>query len=142
MFKLFKAIGRYFRALMYTLVGDLSKWSEGVESNASYIKAEYDDIKDEQVKTIRETTDAVASLMELKAQKEARLEQLTEEIESLRRQLDDAVKPILRCHRRRRRQGRIARLRCHVRAHLASRSRRTCAMLFSPMYQSSGWTSR
>ena len=85
MFKLFGAIGRLFRAMIYTLVGDISKWSEVWETNPGYVEAEYDDIIKDQKRSINTTTDAVAGLMEITRGKEARLEQLTGQIEGLRR---------------------------------------------------------
>jgi len=83
--KIFSAFGRLIRAMIYTLLGDVSKWSEVWESSSSYIHAEYDDIKKEQIGSIESTTDAVSGLMELTAQKEARLEKLSKDIESYSR---------------------------------------------------------
>lgn len=85
MFKLFGAIGKFFRAMLYTLAGDVSKWSEVWETSPGYVEAEYQDIIKEQKQSIGTTTDAVAGLMEITKGKELRLEQLTEQIEGLKR---------------------------------------------------------
>ena len=85
MFKLFKAIGRFFRAFLYSCAGDFSKWSENMETNTGYVTAEYEDIQSDQVRSIKDTTDAVAGLMDIVGQKEHRLKTLTQQIEDLRK---------------------------------------------------------
>jgi chromosome segregation ATPase len=83
MFKLFGAIGRFFRAILYSCAGDFSKWTEKYETNTGYVTAEYEDITNDQKRSINDTTDAVAGLMEIVGQKEHRLQILTQQIEDL-----------------------------------------------------------
>lgn len=90
MFKVFGAVGRLFRAMLYTLAGDVSKWSEVWETSTGYIHAEYDDIESQQSRDIDETTNAVAALNTLILEKEARAEELSREMEELRRKLEGA----------------------------------------------------
>ena len=85
MFKLFKAFGRFCRAILYSCAGDFSKWSEKFETNTGYVTAEYEDIQDDQVRSIKDTTDAVAGLMEIVGQKEHRLKTLTQQIGDLQK---------------------------------------------------------
>lgn len=80
MFKVFGAIGRLFRAILYTFAGDVSKWSEVWETSAGYIHAEYDDIEAEQKTDINQLTDAVAGLLDITRQKEERLTSLGNQI--------------------------------------------------------------
>lgn len=90
MFKLFGAIGRFFRAMLYTFAGDISKWSEVWESSTGYIHAEYDDIEKEQKTDINELTDAVAGLMDIVSQKEHTLENLSAKIEDKKKKMAGA----------------------------------------------------
>lgn len=90
MFKLFGAIGRFFRAMLYTFAGDISKWSEVWESSTGYIHAEYDDIEKEQKTDINELTDAVAGLMDIVSQKEHTLENLSEKIADKKKKMTGA----------------------------------------------------
>jgi chromosome segregation ATPase len=69
----------------YTLMGDMSKWSEKYETSTGYVTAEYEDIVSDQRRSINDTTDAVAGLMEIVGQKEQRLEVLTKKSEDLKK---------------------------------------------------------
>lgn len=90
MFKLFGAIGKFFRAILYTLAGDLSKWTEVWESSTGYIHAEYDDIEKESKKDIKEYEEAIAGIMDLQQTKENKYENLESEIEDLESKLAGA----------------------------------------------------
>jgi DNA repair exonuclease SbcCD ATPase subunit len=85
MFKLFGAIGKMFRAMLYTLAGDVSKWSEVWETNPGYVRAEYEEIVKDHMKSINETTDAVAGIMEINTQKQHNLETINKQCEDLKR---------------------------------------------------------
>jgi chromosome segregation ATPase len=91
MFKLLGAIGRFFRAILYTFAGDVSKWSEVWETSPSYIHAEYDDIEKGQKRSIGDTTDAVAQLLEVVSRKESTLERLTAEATELKQKQKGAL---------------------------------------------------
>ena len=91
MFKLFGSIGRFFRAILYTLAGDVSKWSEVWEKSTGYIHSEYDDIEKEQKSSINDLTEAVAGLLDLKKEKENQLESYTNKIEDKERKQAGAI---------------------------------------------------
>lgn len=90
MFKLLGAIGRFFRAMFYTLAGDVSKWSTVWESSTGYINSEYDSMEKEQQTDIEELTEAVAALMDIVRQKETRFEDLNLRIEDKKRKMAGA----------------------------------------------------
>lgn len=77
MFKVFGAIGRFFRAILYSFAGDVSKWSELWESKTGYIQAEYEDIEKGVIKDANDTADAYAEYKVVIDEKEDRLKKLT-----------------------------------------------------------------
>lgn len=90
MFKVFGAIGRFFRAVLYTFAGNVSYWSQIWESNASFIDAEYDDFEKEGKQNINQLTNAVAEILGLVKEKEDRQDIVTDKIADLKEKLTGA----------------------------------------------------
>lgn len=78
---MFRAIGRFLRAMMYTFVGDINKWSEVWESKPAFIQAEYDNIIRDHKSSISEVENALAGIMALAFEKEERAKKLAADID-------------------------------------------------------------
>lgn len=82
------SILRFFRAVGYTLIGNVSYWSANWESSPAFINAEYDDIEAKSSKDVDQTIEAVSQLQTIVLEKEDRLGTLSKEVADLRRKLD------------------------------------------------------
>jgi chromosome segregation ATPase len=80
---MFKAIGRYFRALGYLLTGRISKATEALNSNPAVISANYDRIIEEKRKRLNQYKDAVSAMIAQEESKKEKLRSITEEITKL-----------------------------------------------------------
>jgi chromosome segregation ATPase len=80
---MFRAIGRYFRALGYLVTGNIDKARESVSRNPAVVRATYAEIVREKSSRIREYTGAVAGLVTQEEKKKQRVSQLTDEIKRL-----------------------------------------------------------
>ena len=80
---MFKAIGRYFRALGYLLTGRVSKATEVLNSNPAVISANYDRIIEEKRKRLNQYKDAVSAMIAQEESKKEKLRAITEEVTKL-----------------------------------------------------------
>jgi uncharacterized coiled-coil DUF342 family protein len=80
---MFKAIGRYFRALGYLLTGQVSKATEALNSNPAVISANYDRIIEEKRKRLNQYKDAVSAMIAQEESKKEKLRAVTEDITKL-----------------------------------------------------------
>lgn len=87
MFKLFSSISRFFRAILYTFAGDVSKWSEVREASTGYITAEFEDIEKAIAKDADDAASAYAEMKVIVKEKENRLRTITAEVEDLKKKM-------------------------------------------------------
>ncbi len=80
---MFKAIGRYFRALGYLLTGRVGKATETLNSNPAVISANYDRIIEEKRKRLNQYKDAVSAMIAQEESKKEKLRAVTEDITKL-----------------------------------------------------------
>lgn len=80
---MFKAIGRYFRALGYLLTGRVSKATETLNSNPAVISANYDRIIEEKRKRLNQYKDAVSAMIAQEESKKEKLRSVTDDITKL-----------------------------------------------------------
>lgn len=80
---MFRAMGRYIRALGYLVTGNIDKARESLSRNPTVVRATYAEIIREKSKRIREYTGAVAGLVTQEEKKKGQVERLTEEVKRL-----------------------------------------------------------
>lgn len=80
---MFRAIGRYFRALGYLLTGRIDEARRVMSLSPHVVRATYDQVVEEKAGRIRHYRDAVAGLIANVERKKAALRQLTEEVGKL-----------------------------------------------------------
>ncbi len=80
---MFKAIGKYFRALGYLITGRINKAREALDMNPAVMSATYDNIIEEKRKRLTQYKDAVSAMIAQDESKKDRLKSLTEEIQKL-----------------------------------------------------------
>jgi phage shock protein A len=87
----FRAIGRYFRALGYLFTGRIDKARQALSANPYVIQATYDKIVEEKTKRIQQYKDAVAAMIAQEEKKLSALKTLTEEVNRLERLKEGAA---------------------------------------------------
>lgn len=80
---MFKAIGKYFRALGYLLTFRVNKASETLRMNPGVMSATYDRVIQEKRGRINQYKDAIAAMIAQEESKKQKLKNLTEEVEKL-----------------------------------------------------------
>ena len=80
---MFKAIGKYFRALGYLLTFRIDKASETLRMNPGVMSANYDRIIQEKRGRINQYKDAIAAMIAQEETKKQKLKNLTEEVNKL-----------------------------------------------------------
>ena len=80
---MFRAIGRYFRALGYLLVGKVDSARMAVSSNPAVVRATYDHVIGDKGKQIRQYKDAVGAMIAQEEKKKADLKSQSEEVARL-----------------------------------------------------------
>jgi archaellum component FlaC len=80
---MFKAIGKYFRAVWYLMTFRIDKASETLRMNPGVISANYDRVIEEKRSRLNQYKDAVSSMIAQEESKKDKLKQLTSEIEKL-----------------------------------------------------------
>jgi len=80
---MFKAIGRYFRALGYLLTGQITKATDTLNTNPTVISANYDRIISDKRQRLTQYKDAVAAMITQEESKKEKLRTLTEEMGKL-----------------------------------------------------------
>ena len=82
---MFKAIGRWFKAMGYLLTGQIDAARESLDTNPKTIKAQYDSIVRDKLDQIQTYKKAVAGLIAQQENKIAKLKELTADAERLDR---------------------------------------------------------
>ncbi|MEM6533737.1 MAG: hypothetical protein AAF654_14030 [Myxococcota bacterium] len=80
---MFRAIGRYFRAIGYYITGNVDKARMSLQTDPNVIRATYAEIVREKSERIREYRNAVAGLVTQEEKKKHQVETLTQEVEKL-----------------------------------------------------------
>lgn len=80
---MFRALKRFFSAILYVVTFGLVKMSEDIESHPGVIKARYDEVIQDKVKRIQEFMEAVSEIIRIREQKKVSLKSLTEEVKRL-----------------------------------------------------------
>lgn len=82
---MFRAIGRWFRAVGYLFTGRIDKARQALLTNPDVIRATFDNIIKEKKTRINQYKDAVAGMIGQEEKKKATLKSLTEQVEQLER---------------------------------------------------------
>ena len=77
---MFRAIGRYFRALGYLITGRVDRARQTVSMNPDVVRATYDRVIDEKKKRIHHYKDAVGAMITQEERKKSTLKRLSEEV--------------------------------------------------------------
>ncbi len=77
---MFRAIGRYFRALGYMLVGKIDAARMTLSSHPDVVRATYDNVVRDKQQRIRQYKDAVAAMIAQEEKKRAELKRQSEEV--------------------------------------------------------------
>ncbi|MBN1912545.1 MAG: hypothetical protein JW818_22685 [Pirellulales bacterium] len=80
---MFRAIGRYFRALGYLITGRIDKARQTLMANPNVMRATYDQVIHDKTRRIHQYKDAVASMIGQEEKKKDQVRKLTEEIQKL-----------------------------------------------------------
>lgn len=88
---MFRAIGRYFRALGYLITGRIDDARMALSSNPAVIRATFDNVIEEKKKRIHQYKDAVAGMIAQEEKKKADVKRLTEEVERLEKLKEGAA---------------------------------------------------
>lgn len=80
---MFKAIGKYFRAVWYLMTFRVNKASETLRMNPGVISANYDRVIEEKRSRLNQYKDAVSAMIAQEESKKERLRNVTEEIGKL-----------------------------------------------------------
>lgn len=88
---MFRAIGRYFRALGYLLTGRVDEASRALNTNPNVVKATFDNIIQEKKKRIGQYKEAVGAMIAQEEKKKSALKRITSEVEKLTKLRDGAA---------------------------------------------------
>ena len=80
---MFKAVGKYFRAVWYLVTFRVDKASETLRMNPGVISANYDRVIEEKRKRLNQYKDAISSMIAQEESKKDKLRSLTSDIEKL-----------------------------------------------------------
>lgn len=80
---MFKAVGKYFRAVWYLVTFRVDKASETLRMNPGVISANYDRVIEEKRKRLNQYKDAISSMIAQEESKKEKLRSLTTDIEKL-----------------------------------------------------------
>ncbi len=80
---MFKAVGKYFRAVWYLMTFRVDKASETLRMNPGVVSANYDRIIDEKRQRLNQYKDAVSAMIAQEESKKEKLRAVTEEISKL-----------------------------------------------------------
>lgn len=80
---MFKAVGKYFRAVWYLMTFRVTKASETLRMNPGVISANYDRVIDEKRSRLNQYKDAVSSMIAQEESKKEKLRVLTDDVEKL-----------------------------------------------------------
>ena len=88
---MFRAIGRYFRALGYLLVGKIDAARTSISSSPDVVRATYDNITEEKRKRIHQYKEAVGAMIAQEEKKKAELKTQSEEVAKLQKLQEGAA---------------------------------------------------
>jgi phage shock protein A len=88
---MFRAIGKYFRALGYLLTGRIDAARRTLSSNPAVVQATYDRVIEEKTKRIHQYKEAVGAMIAQEEKKKSTLKRLTEEVAQLKKLRDGAA---------------------------------------------------
>ncbi len=80
---MFKAVGRYFRALGYLVTGRIDEARRTLATNPAVVQATYDRVLEEKTKRIHQYKEAVGAMIAQVEKKKTALKQLTADVERL-----------------------------------------------------------
>ena len=88
---MFRAIGRYFRAIGYLITGRFDRARQSMSMNPDVVRATYDRVIEEKKKRIHQYKDAVAAMITQEERKKSSLKSLTDDIVKLRKLREGAA---------------------------------------------------
>ena len=88
---MFRAIGRYFRALGYLVTGRFDRARQSISMSPDVVRATYDRVIDEKKKRVHQYKDAVAAMITQEERKKSALKTVSEEIARLRKLREGAA---------------------------------------------------
>ena len=88
---MFRAIGKYFRALGYLVTGRIDKARKTLSTNPHVVQATYDRVVREKKERIQQYKDAVAKMIAQQEKKAFKLKQLTDDVNKLSRLKEGAA---------------------------------------------------
>lgn len=88
---MFRAIGRYFRALGYLMTGRVDQARRAVSQDPAVVQATFDNIIQEKKKRISQYKDAVGAMIAQEEKKKAALKRVTNEVQRHRKLRDGAA---------------------------------------------------
>jgi len=88
---MFRAVGRYFRALGYLMTGRVDRARQALSTNPDVVRATFDRVIQEKKKRIHQYKDAVAAMIAQEEKKKSTLRRITDEITKLRKLRDGAA---------------------------------------------------
>jgi chromosome segregation ATPase len=88
---MFRAIGRYFRAIGYLLTGKVDSARKTLSVNPNVVRATYDNVIEEKTKRIHQYKDAVGAMIAQEEKKKSTLKRITEEVTKLQKLRDGAA---------------------------------------------------
>jgi predicted nucleic acid-binding Zn-ribbon protein len=80
---MFKAIGRFFRAIGYMFTGKVNSAADSISKNPTVISATYEKVIEEKKRRINEYKDAISAMIAQEESKKAKLSTITEEVQKL-----------------------------------------------------------
>ena len=88
---MFRAIGRYFRALGYLVTGRIDEARRTLSTSPAVVQATYDRVIEEKTKRIHQYKEAVGAMIAQEEKKKTALKRLTEEVTHLKKLRDGAA---------------------------------------------------
>jgi len=80
---MFKAIGRFFRAIGYMFTGKVNSAADSISNNPTVISATYEKVIEEKKRRVNEYKDAISAMIAQEESKKAKLSTITEEVQKL-----------------------------------------------------------
>ena len=88
---MFRAIGKYLRAIGYLFTGRIDDARKALSTNPAVVQATYDNVIKEKTKRIHQYKEAVGAMIAQEEKKKSALKRLTEEVAKLRKLKDGAA---------------------------------------------------
>ena len=88
---MFRAIGRFFRAIGYLAVGKVDRARQALSMNPDVVRATYDKVIEEKKNRIHQYKDAVGGMIAQEEKKKSALKRLTDDIARLKKLRDGAA---------------------------------------------------